>query len=133
MDDSLQKMQVKQVTVPIWRTKMADDGRRFTAFVVEVEMADGFRWQVERRYTDFHNLHKGLAPQFAAVRSLSFPTKRAFSSMSTSVIRGRQEAFLGIIDACEDWKTTGNNPLALNEHQNLTAILLAVGRGHKLT
>ena len=36
LEDVQSKMQVSKISVPVWRTKLADDGRRFTAFVVEV-------------------------------------------------------------------------------------------------
>ena len=85
---------ITSVAVPLWRTcTNPDNGKKYTAFVVEVHMPDGLRWEVERRYSDFLQLHRTLAPKYAAVSSLAFPQKKAFSSMSHGVIQKRQEAF----------------------------------------
>ena len=52
-----------------------EEKKPFTAYVIEIEF-EGRKWEVERRFRLFHDLHKIILDKmpFLEVRCLSFPT-----------------------------------------------------------
>ncbi|ETV99199.1 AGC protein kinase [Aphanomyces invadans] len=86
-------MTVTGVRIPSWDSRLElRHQQRYTVFMMSVESTDS-TWNLCKRYSEFRALHKALCPRFAAVRSLPFPPKRLFSSLSLRVIEQRRLGF----------------------------------------
>ncbi|DBA03148.1 TPA: hypothetical protein N0F65_003868 [Lagenidium giganteum] len=67
-------------------------GKRYTVYKVQVHYQSGQVVQIEKRYSDFRQLHKVLRHKYATVGRLFFPPKKYFMSLSLHVIEQRREA-----------------------------------------
>ncbi|KAF0719309.1 Aste57867_1122 [Aphanomyces stellatus] len=87
------------VRIPSWDSRLElQQQQRFTVFCLSVESRDS-TWNLSKRYSEFRALHKMLCQRYATVRSLHFPPKRLFSSLSLRVIEQRRVAFEAYMQA----------------------------------
>ncbi|KJE91062.1 hypothetical protein CAOG_02257 [Capsaspora owczarzaki ATCC 30864] len=85
-----------------WNATMRDfeirkeDGDKVAVFIIDVMRKDEFgvlRWEVVRRYSDFHDLHMQLranAPEVA--QKLELPPKKTFRNLETQFLETRKQA-----------------------------------------
>ncbi|KAG9401724.1 hypothetical protein AC1031_007437 [Aphanomyces cochlioides] len=84
---------VTSVRIPSWDSRLElEHQQRYTIFCMTVESRDS-TWNLGKRYSEFRALHKTLCQRYASVRSLAFPPKRLFSSLSLRVIEQRRTGF----------------------------------------
>jgi serine/threonine protein kinase len=103
---------VMHVTISSSKTKLEAahvPGRgkphKYTVFVIEVHTVGNSSWKVERRYTDFRNLHRTLRAKFPEVRSLKFPRKKGWTTtMKSHTIDERKAFFQEYVQALLDLK-----------------------------
>ena len=72
-----------------------DTGHEYAVYVVEVRRAaDGdlpaATWEVRRRYSQFHDLHKRLRARFAGVKELDFPRRQALFTLQRDFVEKRR-------------------------------------------
>lgn len=84
---------IASVRVTGWRTKADEKGKKFTAFIIEVRTHAGVEWRVEHRYTEFHQLFKGLKKRYEDLKLFAFPPKLWFRSLALSTLEKRQTGF----------------------------------------
>ncbi|OQR82048.1 kinase [Thraustotheca clavata] len=87
-------LDVVTVRIPTWNSQLENrsvrgGGQRFTSFTVTIQ-GPSTGWQLQKRYSQFRDLHLALCKRYASVRSLQFPPKRIFSSLSLRVIEQRR-------------------------------------------
>jgi len=66
----------------------------YTIIVMEVPKLDTDQAIIERRYSDFHNLHRGLRKEIpAAIKNVPFPKKEFFGNYDNELLERRGRKF----------------------------------------
>ncbi|KDO23532.1 AGC protein kinase [Saprolegnia parasitica CBS 223.65] len=96
-------LDVVTARIPTWNSQLENQtarggGQRFTSFQITVQGRSA-SWSLAKRYSQFRDLHLGLCKRYASVRSLPFPPKRFFSSLSLRVIEQRRLGLEGYVQS----------------------------------
>ncbi|PHH51123.1 Sorting nexin-12 [Ceratocystis fimbriata CBS 114723] len=86
-----------EIRISSTTTSKDEEGREFVMYVVEVqkdagEQVPAAKWEVIRRYSEFHELHQKLRARYPSVRSLDFPGRRVVMKFHADFLRKRQLA-----------------------------------------
>ena len=80
------------INIRISGSKLMDleEKKPFTAYVIEIEF-EGRKWEVERRFRLFHDLHKIILDKMPFLRSKmpKFPDKTFFGKLKNNVVKER--------------------------------------------
>ncbi|XP_043937921.1 sorting nexin-20 [Protopterus annectens] len=72
---------------------------KYKVVVIKSGSYDGIKSCVERRYSDFERLHKGLLKDFKEeMEDVIFPRKRVIGNFSVEMINGRRAAFMDYLE-----------------------------------
>ena len=90
----LNQIEIDSVTIPSDKIKTIEEDRsHHTVFTLEVRLQSGLRWMIEKRYSDFRELHEKLKRSCPEVKQLHFPKRHMFRSMTQTVIEQRRVEF----------------------------------------
>lgn len=72
-----------------------DSNKQYAVYAIDVLRKDGTgkedRWQVYRRYSDFHDFHMSLQNKFGNTITLIFPAKKTFNNMNPQFLDKRMK------------------------------------------
>eukprot|EP00602_Paraphysomonas_sp_CaronLab_P000922 CAMPEP_0185032604 /NCGR_PEP_ID=MMETSP1103-20130426/20806_1 /TAXON_ID=36769 /ORGANISM="Paraphysomonas bandaiensis, Strain Caron Lab Isolate" /LENGTH=535 /DNA_ID=CAMNT_0027568561 /DNA_START=137 /DNA_END=1744 /DNA_ORIENTATION=- len=81
------------IRISSWKFMKAKKGGVYAIYPVHVFMKSGLHWTVDKRYSEFLDLHKELCRVFQKPRELEFPKKRWFFNFSEDCLVERKEKF----------------------------------------
>ena len=88
---NLHNLEIESIVIAPSSVKtIEEDKHQHTVFILEIKLYHGLRWFVEKRYSDFRELHESLKRLEPSIKALSFPKRHLFRSHQTSVIEGRR-------------------------------------------
>lgn len=74
-----------------WKLKKEYDGTIYAVYCVHVSLKSGFKWIVERRYTQFRELRKEINKVRPDLENVPFPKKNWLFNLSKAALKSRQE------------------------------------------
>lgn len=74
-----------------WKLKKEYDGTVYAVYCIHVSLKSGFKWIVERRYTQFRELRKEINKVRPELHSLTFPKKNWLFNLSKPALKNRQD------------------------------------------
>lgn len=74
-----------------WKLKKEYDGTVYAVYCVHVALKSGFKWIVERRYTQFRELRKEIKKVRPELKSIAFPRKQWLFNLSKAALKSRQD------------------------------------------
>lgn len=74
-----------------WKLKKEYDGTVYAVYCVHVSLKSGFKWIVERRYTQFRELRKEINKVRPELKSITFPRKQWLFNLSKVALKSRQD------------------------------------------
>ncbi len=74
-----------------WKLKKEYDGTVYAVYCVHVSLKSGFKWIVERRYTQFRDLRKEINKVRPDLKSVPFPRKQWLFNLSKVALKSRQD------------------------------------------
>ncbi len=81
---------VSSADIYSWKLKKEYDGSVFAVYCIHVALKCGFKWIVERRYTQFRELRKEINRVRPDLGKLPFPKKNWMFNLSKSALKHRQ-------------------------------------------
>jgi serine/threonine protein kinase len=86
--------------IPMWRRRKNKKTKDYMIYVIHVYMVSGFRWVVEKRYSEFLRFLRTLkkCDALEGIPKLKVPRKRWFTSFSDSCVKERRNLFNRIFD-----------------------------------
>eukprot|EP00636_Phaeomonas_parva_P011567 CAMPEP_0118875170 /NCGR_PEP_ID=MMETSP1163-20130328/16331_1 /TAXON_ID=124430 /ORGANISM="Phaeomonas parva, Strain CCMP2877" /LENGTH=400 /DNA_ID=CAMNT_0006810631 /DNA_START=8 /DNA_END=1207 /DNA_ORIENTATION=+ len=91
--DAAPRTEVTKASIRRTRGRVNKYGSRYTVYVVEIRVATGHSWRLERRYSEFAQFHADLLRVTDAVADFTFPPKKWFYPRAPEVIAERENAF----------------------------------------
>jgi hypothetical protein len=82
---------VSSADIYSWKLKKEYDGTVYAVYCIHVSLKSGFKWVIERRYTQFRELRKEINKIKPDLKSIPFPQKNWFWNLSKSALKQRQE------------------------------------------
>lgn len=73
-----------------WKLKKEYDGSVYAVYCIHVALRSGFKWIVERRYSQFRELRKEINKVRPDLQKFSFPKKNWMFNLTKSSLKGRQ-------------------------------------------
>lgn len=74
-----------------WKLKKDYDGTIYAVYCVHVSLKCGFKWIVERRYSQFRDLRREILRIKPELKPLPFPPKYYLFNLSKSALDARQK------------------------------------------
>jgi hypothetical protein len=82
---------VSSADIYSWKLKKEYDGTVYAVYCIHVSLKSGFKWIVERRYTQFRELRKEVNRVRPDLKTLPFPKKNWLWNLSKSALKYRQD------------------------------------------
>jgi hypothetical protein len=82
---------VSSADIYSWKLKKEYDGTVYAVFCIHVSLKSGFKWIVERRYSQFRDLRKEINRVRPDLKNIPFPKKNWLWNLSKAALKSRQE------------------------------------------
>lgn len=82
---------VSSADIYSWKLKKEYDGTVYAVYCIHVSLKSGFKWIVERRYTQFRELRKEVNKIKLELKGLPFPKKNWLFNLSKASLKSRQD------------------------------------------
>jgi hypothetical protein len=82
---------VSSADIYSWKLKKEYDGTVYAVYCVHVSLKSGFKWIVERRYTQFRELRREVNKVRPELRKIPFPKKNWLFNLSKPALKSRQD------------------------------------------
>lgn len=85
-----EKHNVISADIYTWKLKKSQDGIIYAAYCIHVTLKSGFRWLIEKRYTEFRELRNETRRVYPELPYAPFPKKMWMFNLSKSSLASRQ-------------------------------------------
>ena len=85
-----EKNNIISADIYTWKLKKSHDGVIYAAYCIHVTLKSGFRWLIEKRYTEFRELRNEIRRVYPELPDLTFPKKMWIFNLSKSSLAYRQ-------------------------------------------
>jgi serine/threonine protein kinase len=80
---------LSSISVNTWRIKTGAAEEQFAVYFVEVELASGLKWEIEKRYKQFRAFRREIERVLPDLSNLEFPSKNIFWNLSERTLKYR--------------------------------------------
>ena len=102
---------VIKIDIPRFERVIEPSGKDYTVYKVVIAKAGGTK-EIEKRYSEFNNLHSRLNKSDQLPRNIEFPPKTLFNSGSVSIKEERRKKFKSFLQELCDLNPIPNEVLA---------------------
>ena len=90
---------ISSIEVKTWRIKTGAADEEFAVYFVEVQLASGLTWKIEKRYKQFRAFRREIERVLPELSDLEFPGKSFFWNLSERTLKYRASVLARYLQA----------------------------------